>query len=48
MDFAPSARGEEYRERLLAFMEERVYPAEAVYERQLAESGDPHHQPAVM
>ncbi|MEU1024652.1 acyl-CoA dehydrogenase family protein, partial [Streptomyces sp. NPDC005904] len=29
-------------------MDERVYPAEAVYERQLAESGDPHHQPPVL
>jgi acyl-CoA dehydrogenase len=25
-----------------------VYPAEPVYEQQLADSGDPHHQPAVM
>jgi acyl-CoA dehydrogenase len=29
-------------------MDEHVYPAEAVYERQLADSGDPHHQPAAM
>ncbi len=48
MDFKPSARCEEFKERLLTFMDERVYPAEAVYERQLRESGDPHHQPAVM
>ena len=48
MDFQPSARSLQYRERLLAFMDERVYPAEAVYERQLRESGDPHHQPQVM
>ncbi len=48
MDFKPSARCVEYQERLTAFMDEHVYPAEAVYERQLAESGDPHHQPAVM
>jgi acyl-CoA dehydrogenase len=48
MDFQPSARSLEYRERLLAFMDEHVYPAEAVYERQLRESGDPHHQPRVM
>jgi acyl-CoA dehydrogenase len=48
MDFAPSDRCREFQERLLAFMDEHVYPAEAVYERQLAESGDPHHQPAVM
>jgi acyl-CoA dehydrogenase len=29
-------------------MEAHVYPAEPVYERQLRESGDPHHQPAIM
>src|SRR5438445_639434 len=29
-------------------MAERVYPAEEVYERERAESGDPHHHPAVM
>jgi acyl-CoA dehydrogenase len=48
MDFQPSARSLQYRERLLAFMDEHVYPAEAVYEQQLRESGDPHHQPRVM
>jgi acyl-CoA dehydrogenase len=48
MDFQPSERCQEFKERLTAFMDEHVYPAEAVYERQLRESGDPHHQPAVM
>ncbi len=48
MDFEPSARCKEFKERLGAFMDEHVYPAEPVYERQLRESGDPHHQPAVM
>jgi acyl-CoA dehydrogenase len=48
MDFQPSPRCEEFRQRLQTFMDEHVYPAEAVYERQLHESGDPHHQPAVM
>jgi acyl-CoA dehydrogenase len=48
MDFKPSARCEEFRQRLQTFMDEHVYPAEAVYERQLRESGDPHHQPAAM
>jgi len=48
MDFAPSPRCSEYQERLGAFMDEHVYPAEPVYERELAESGDPHHQPRVM
>src|SRR5262249_5186285 len=44
----PSERCVEFKERLGAFMDEHIYPAEPVYERQLRESGDPHHQPAVM
>jgi acyl-CoA dehydrogenase len=48
MDFQPSERCSEFKERLTAFMDEHVYPAEAVYERQLHDSGDPHHQPAIM
>jgi acyl-CoA dehydrogenase len=48
MDFELSNRCNDFRERLLAFMDERVYPAEPVYEEQLREAGDPHAQPAVM
>ncbi len=48
MDFEPSQRCSEFKERLSAFMDEHVYPAEEVYERQLRESGDPHHQPQIM
>lgn len=48
MDFEPSQRCTEFKERLSAFMDEHIYPAEAVYERQMRESGDPHHQPAIM
>jgi acyl-CoA dehydrogenase len=48
MDFEPSPRCNEYRERLSAFMDEHIYPAEETYERQLRESGDPHHQPPIM
>jgi acyl-CoA dehydrogenase len=48
MDFQPSARCVEFKERLESFMDEHVYPAEEVYERQLRESGNPHHHPAVM
>src|SRR5271154_5599075 len=47
MDFEPSERCREFTERLQTFMEEHVYPAEPVYEQQLADSGNPHHQPAV-
>jgi acyl-CoA dehydrogenase len=48
MDFEPSQRCAEFKERLQAFMAEHVYPAEPVYERQIEESGDPHHQPKIM
>jgi acyl-CoA dehydrogenase len=48
MDFEPSQRCSEFKERLTAFMDEHVYPAEPIYERQLWESGDPHHQPEIM
>ncbi len=48
MDFQPSERCIDFKERLEAFMEEKIYPAEQLYERQLREAGDPHHQPAVM
>ena len=48
MDFQPSERCQEFKDRLTAFMDEHIYPAEPVYERQLHDSGDPHHQPPVM
>ena len=48
MDFAPSATAADLRERLLAFMDERVMPAEAVYREQMAASGDPHHHAPVI
>jgi acyl-CoA dehydrogenase len=48
MDFEPSERCTDFKERLSAFMDEHVYPAEEVYERQLHDSGDPHHQPQIM
>jgi acyl-CoA dehydrogenase len=41
MDFSPSERTEQYRTELLAFMDDRVYPAEAVNAAQIAERGDP-------
>ncbi|HTR72534.1 MAG TPA: acyl-CoA dehydrogenase family protein [Solirubrobacteraceae bacterium] len=48
MDFEPSQRCAEFKERLEAFMADHVYPAESLYERQIEESGDPHHQPSIM
>jgi acyl-CoA dehydrogenase len=51
MDFQHSARCLQFKERLSAFMDEHVYPAEPVYERQLREAGSAGGspiQPAVM
>jgi acyl-CoA dehydrogenase len=48
MDFELTDRCKDFQERLLAFMDECVYPAEAVYERQMHDSGDPHFHPPVL
>jgi acyl-CoA dehydrogenase len=48
MDFQPSSRSAAIAEELSDFMEECIYPAEAVYTRQLLDSGEAHAQPAVM
>jgi acyl-CoA dehydrogenase len=48
MDFEPTQRSREFAERLTAFMEERVQPAEAVYEEQIRASGDPHFEAPVL
>ncbi|AKL65478.1 MULTISPECIES: acyl-CoA dehydrogenase family protein [Streptomyces] len=47
MDFAFDARTEELRERLLAFMDEYVYPAEPVAAEQRARLASPWDTPAV-
>ena len=48
MDFSLSDRSREMRERLAAFMDECVYPAEAVYARSRSASLNPHHVPPVV
>jgi acyl-CoA dehydrogenase len=48
MNFELTDRCQELRERLLAFMDEHVYPAERVYHEQLVASGDPHSHPPVI
>ncbi|MFD5426331.1 acyl-CoA dehydrogenase family protein [Streptomyces sp. NPDC127084] len=48
MDFAFDARTEELRARLLAFMDEHVYPAEAIAHEQLTHSASPWDTPAVI
>jgi acyl-CoA dehydrogenase len=47
MDFAYSPKVQELRERVSAFMDQHVYPAEAVFERQVAE-GDRWQPTAIM
>jgi acyl-CoA dehydrogenase len=48
MEFAPSARSQELQERLLAFMDEAVYPAEPVYHEQMRSAGDPNAHPPIV
>jgi acyl-CoA dehydrogenase len=48
MDFSLSPRAEELRKRLGAFMDECVYPNEALYDQQVAGSGDPHFHAPVL
>ena len=48
MDFAPSARSDELKARLVELDNDVVKPAEPVYRAQRAESGDPHFPPPVM
>ncbi|KRE35894.1 acyl-CoA dehydrogenase [Janibacter sp. Soil728] len=46
--FELSERGQDYRDRLLTFMDEHVYPAESVYRQQMRDSGNPNHHPQVL
>ena len=48
MDFEPSAKCQDLSERLWAFMEEKVFPAESVWAEQMAEAGDPHHHAPIV
>jgi acyl-CoA dehydrogenase len=48
MDFALSARTDELRARLRAFIDEDVEPAVPVFRQQVETSGDPHFHPPVM
>ncbi len=48
MDFAPSARSEELRAKLIEFDAEVVRPAEPIYRQQRLDSGDIRHAPEVM
>ncbi|WP_067664527.1 acyl-CoA dehydrogenase family protein [Nocardia miyunensis] len=46
--FTGSERAQKYIEDLTAFMTDRVYPAEAVYQEQMRAAGAPHHHPQIL
>jgi acyl-CoA dehydrogenase len=46
--FTVSDRAKQYQADLLDFMDEHVYPAEAVYAQEMRESPDPHFQPPII
>jgi acyl-CoA dehydrogenase len=48
MSFEPSPRGVDLRQRVTEFLESEVIPAEAIYEQQMADAGDPHAHPLVI
>jgi acyl-CoA dehydrogenase len=48
MDFELTDRCKDFRERLLEFMDEYVYPAEVVYRGQMLASGNPNFHPPVL
>jgi acyl-CoA dehydrogenase len=48
MDFELTERGEEYRERVQAFMDECVYPVEPIYDAQMHAAGDANFHPPVL
>ena len=48
MNFELSERAHDFRERLLAFMDEHVYPAEPVWSEQMRGADTPHFHAPVM
>lgn len=48
MDFELSQRCKDFQDRLTAFMDERIYPAEQVYQAQMAAAGDPNFHPPIL
>ena len=48
MNFELTDRCKDYIDRVQAFLDERIYPAESVYEEQMRASGDPHCHPPIL
>ena len=48
MDFSYSARTADLLDKLGRFMDDHVYPAERVYDEQIAAADNPHEHPQIM
>ena len=48
MNFEPSQRTKDFQQRLMALMDEHVFPAEEKYAQELAAAGSRHARPPVM
>jgi len=48
MEFEFSDRAKDYQTKLLEFMDDHVYPGEAVYAQQMSESGDANFHPPIL
>jgi acyl-CoA dehydrogenase len=48
MNFELSERARDFQDRLRAFMDEKVHPAESVWAQQMCDSGDDHHYAPVI
>lgn len=46
--FERTDRAKKYESDLLDFMDSHIYPAEAIYDEQMREAGDPHAQPQIL
>lgn len=48
MDFELTDRCKDYQGRVLAFMDEHIYPNQSTYHEQMAAADTPHHQPQIL
>ncbi len=48
MQLGLTERGERYRDLVLDFMANHIYPAESVYHQQMADAGDPNFHPPIL
>jgi acyl-CoA dehydrogenase len=48
MDFELTQRCKDFQQRVQAFMDEHIYPAEAIYEQQMRESGNANFHPPII